>query len=78
MSGQGKYWDYLILGRVLCPHQGDTVSPNRGLNDTGDILDIRKGVAADSQQKTAFENKENDKRRGGAFIWLHQVFLPML
>ena len=78
MPGQGNYWDYLILGRVLRPHQGDTVSPRRGLNDTGDILDIRKDVAADSQHKTAFENKENDKRRGGAFIWLHQVFLPML
>ena len=78
MPGQGNYWDYLILGRVLRPHQGDTVSPRRGLNDTGDILDVRKDVAADSQHKTAFENKENDKRRGGAFIWLHQVFLPML
>ena len=40
MPGQGNYWDYLILGRVLRPHQGDTVSPRRGLNDTGDILDI--------------------------------------
>ena len=54
------------------------MSLRRGLNDTGDILDIRKDVVADSQHKTAFENKENDKRRGGAFIWLHQVFLPML
>ena len=54
MPGQGNYWDYLILGRVLRPHQGDTVSPRRGLNDTGDILDIRKDVAADSQHKTAF------------------------
>ena len=42
MPGQGNYWDYLILGRVLRPHQGDTVSPRRGLNDTGDILDVRK------------------------------------
>ena len=24
MPGQGNYWDYLILGRVLRPHQGDT------------------------------------------------------
>ena len=32
----------------------DTVSPRRGLNDTGDILDVRKDVAADSQHKTAF------------------------
>lgn len=78
MPGQGNYWDYLILGRVLRQHQGDTVSLRRGLNDTGDISDIRKDVVADSQHKTAFENKENDKRRGGAFIWLHQVFLPML
>lgn len=30
------------------------MSPRRGLNDTGDILDIRKDVAADSQHKTAF------------------------
>jgi len=34
---QGNYWDYLILGRVLRPHQGDTVSPRRGLKNTGDI-----------------------------------------
>jgi len=54
VPGQGNYWDYLILGRVLRPHQGDTVSPRRGLNDTGDILDVRKDVAADSQHKTAF------------------------
>ena len=43
----------MILGRVLRP-QGDAVSPRRGLNDTGDILDVRKDVAADSQHKTAF------------------------
>ena len=30
------------------------MSPRRGLNDTGDILDVRKDVAADSQHKTAF------------------------
>ena len=42
-----------MLGRVLRP-QGDAVSPRRGLNDTGDILDIRKDVTADSQHKTAF------------------------
>ena len=56
MPGQGNYWDYLILGRVLRPHQGDTVSPRRGLNDTGDILDVRKDVAADSQHKAVFQD----------------------
>ena len=54
VPGQGNDRDYLILGRVLRPHQGDTVSPRRGLNDTGDILGVRKDVAADSQHKTAF------------------------
>ena len=57
VPGQGNYWDYLILGRVLRPHQGDTVSPRRGLNDTGDILDVRKDVAADSQHKTRNHKK---------------------
>ena len=52
--GEGKYQHVQILGRVSRPRQGDTVSPRRGLNDTGDILDIRKDVAADSQHKTAF------------------------
>ena len=37
--------------------QGDTVSPRRGLNDTGDILDVRKDVAADSQHKTRNHKK---------------------
>ena len=71
MPGQGNYWDHLILGRVLRPHQGDTVSPRRGLNDTGDILDVRKDVAADSQHKTAFLRLwalDNKKLSGAVFI----------
>ena len=55
--GEGKYQHFQILGRVSRPRQGDTVSPRRGLNDTGDILDIRKDVAADSQHKTAFRKR---------------------
>lgn len=42
-----------MLERALCPDLGDMVSLRRGLI-FGDILDTRKGIAADSQHKTAY------------------------
>ena len=55
MPGQGNYWDYLILGRVLRPHQGDTVSPRRGLKFPA-TNDTWKGIEADGQHKTRFRS----------------------
>lgn len=43
---------YQMFGRISRPHQGDTVSPRRGLKFPATI-DARQGIAADSQQKTA-------------------------
>ena len=48
------------------------MSPRRGLNDTGDILDIRKDVAADSQHKTAFSRLwalDNKKLSSAVFLY---------
>ena len=41
-----------IFGRISRPRQGETAGPRRGLKFPA-ATDVRKDVAADSQQKTA-------------------------
>ena len=53
------------------------MSPRRGLNDTGDILDIRKDVTADSQHKTAYAvthifSTPNDKKKYTDLLFIEE------
>lgn len=57
-SGRVITEDDEMLGRASRPRRGDKAGPRRGLNDFGDFSGVRKDIAADSQPKTAFLQRQ--------------------